>query len=254
MKSSGMAGSESVDMSTNLAGFAADMASFYNLDFETSFQKIRSGLSGEPEPLKQLGINMSVANLDAFALQQGLSKTFNEMTQGEQTMLRYQYIMQATADAQGDFSRTSDGYANSMRKLQTNVENLKTTLGKSFINVVSDATGFLNGFISMLTPEEKKSTVLDEFASIDLQTEAKLADIGQIKEEAQTTAELLDKIYGQGETGTEAADKIAQYGAKSEEATKYLEGLGLTTDEITEKQETWLETCKRLVKTIPGLS
>ena len=254
MKSSGMAGSEIVDMSTNLAGLAADMASFYNLDFETSFQKIRSGLSGETEPLKQLGINMSVANLEAFALQQGLSKTFNEMTQGEQTMLRYQYIMQATADAQGDFSRTSDGYANSMRKLQTNVENLKTTLGKSFINVVSDATGFLNGFISMLTPEEKKSTVLDEFASIDLQTEAKLADIGRIKEEAQTTADLLDKIYGQGETGTEAADKIAQYGAKSEEATKYLEGLGLTTDEITEKQETWLETCKRLVKTIPGLS
>lgn len=254
MKSSGMAGSEIVDMSTNLAGLAADMASFYNLDFETSFQKIRSGLSGETEPLKQLGINMSVANLEAFALQQGLSKTFNEMTQGEQTMLRYQYIMQATADAQGDFSRTSDGYANSMRKLQTNIDKIKTTLGKSFIDVVSDATGFLNGFIEMLTPEEKKSTVLDEFASIDLQTEAKLADIGRIKEEAQTTADLLDKIYGQGDTGTEAADKIAQYGAKSEEATKYLAGLGLTTDEITEKQETWLETCKRLVKTIPGLS
>ena len=89
MKSSGMAGEEIVSMSTDLAGLAADMASFYNLDFDTAFNKIRSGLSGETEPLKQLGINMSTANLNAFALQQGLSKTFDQMTQGEQTMLRY---------------------------------------------------------------------------------------------------------------------------------------------------------------------
>ena len=63
MKSSGLAGTEIVDMSTDLAGLAADMASFYNLDFETAFEKIRSGISGETMPLKQLGINMSVANL-----------------------------------------------------------------------------------------------------------------------------------------------------------------------------------------------
>lgn len=59
MKSAGMSGSEITEMSTDLAGLAADMASFYNLDFETAFQKIRSGISGETEPLKQLGINMS---------------------------------------------------------------------------------------------------------------------------------------------------------------------------------------------------
>ena len=79
MKSSGMAGDDIVEMSTDLAGLAADMASFYNLDFDTAFQKIRSGISGETEPLKQLGINMSVANLNAYALQQGLQKTFEEM-------------------------------------------------------------------------------------------------------------------------------------------------------------------------------
>ena len=99
MKSSGMAGDEIVSMSTDLAGLAADMASFYNLDFEEAFQKIRSGISGETEPLKQLGINMSVANLEAYALSKGITKAFNDMSQGEQTMLRYQYLMQATADA-----------------------------------------------------------------------------------------------------------------------------------------------------------
>ena len=115
MKSSGVASEEIVDMSTSLAGLAADMSSFYNLDFDEAFQKIRSGISGETEPLKQLGINMSVANLEAFALSKNITKSFNDMSQGEQTMLRYQYLMQATADAQGDFARTSDGYANSLR-------------------------------------------------------------------------------------------------------------------------------------------
>lgn len=60
MKSAGMAAPEIVGMSTDLAGLAADMASFYNLDFDTAFQKIRSGISGETEPLRALGVNMSV--------------------------------------------------------------------------------------------------------------------------------------------------------------------------------------------------
>lgn len=66
MKSAGLAGPEIVTMSENLAGLAADMASFYNMDFDTAFQKIRSGISGETEPLKALGVNMSV-NLRACA-------------------------------------------------------------------------------------------------------------------------------------------------------------------------------------------
>ena len=146
MKSAGMSGDEIVEMSESLAGLAADMSSFYNMDFDTAFQKIRSGISGETEPLKQLGINMSVANLEAFALQQGIKKTFNEMSQGEQIMLRYQYLMQATADAQGDFAKTSDGYANGLRLLQSNLESIKTTIGSVFIPIVASATSALNDF------------------------------------------------------------------------------------------------------------
>ena len=60
------------------------MASFYNLDPTEAFEKLRSGISGEPEPLKQLGINMSVVNLEALALSMGIKKSYNEMTQAEQ--------------------------------------------------------------------------------------------------------------------------------------------------------------------------
>ena len=194
MKSSGLAGDKIVDMSTDLAGLAADMASFYNLDFETAFQKIRSGISGETEPLKQLGINMSVANLEAFALQQGLSKTFNEMSQGEQVMLRYQYMMQATADAQGDFSRTSDGYANGLRQLETNVESLKTKLGTTLLPVINDVVQAINSLFP--TDGETRKTVLDDFAEIDLQTEEKIAGIQKTAEEARILSETLDEIGG----------------------------------------------------------
>ena len=203
MKSAGMTGPEIVNMSTDLAGLAADMASFYNLDFEEAFQKIRSGISGETEPLKQLGINMSVANLNAYALQQGLSKTFEQMSQGEQTMLRYQYLMSATADAQGDFARTSDGYANSMRTLQTNIESLKTSLGKPLLDVVTEATSLINNLVESFLPKEGQKTYLDQIAAIDLEKTAKLEEIKLIKAQADELVKVLESL---GVPSTAGAD------------------------------------------------
>ena len=151
MKSSGLAGDEIVDMSTDLAGLAADMASFYNLDFDTAFQKIRASISGETEPLKQLGINMSVANLEAYALSKGITTAFDEMTQGEQTMLRYQYLMQATADAQGDFERTSEGFANASRRVQSALDTINTKGGELLMQVVEPLVTGLADVLEGLT-------------------------------------------------------------------------------------------------------
>ena len=124
LKSSGMTDDQTMQMSRSLTMLAGDMASFYNLDSETAFEKLRAGISGETEPLKQLGINMSVANLEAYALSQGIQKSYGEMNQAEQTALRYNYIMQATADAQGDFSRTSGSFANQQKLLRENFTQL----------------------------------------------------------------------------------------------------------------------------------
>ena len=82
LKSQGVAHEQMLSMSKDLAGLAADMASFYNLDFDTAFEKIRAGITGETMPLKQLGINMSVANLEAFALEQGITKSYAAMSLG----------------------------------------------------------------------------------------------------------------------------------------------------------------------------
>lgn len=148
LKSMGLSEDAVLDMSTDIAGLAGDMASFYNLDPEEAFAKLRSGISGETEPLKQLGINMSVANLEAYALSQGIETAYKEMTQAEQATLRYNYLMQATADAQGDFAKTSDSYANQQRIMQLNIENLGASIGTKLIPYLTDFTTALNGLLS----------------------------------------------------------------------------------------------------------
>lgn len=148
LKSMGIADDQVLQMSMDMAGLAADMASFYNLDHDTAFEKIRSGISGENEPLKALGINMSVANLNAFALEKGMNKAFDKMSQAEQATLRYQYLLEATNDAQGDFARTGDSFSNEMRKLQTNLDRIKTEFGKGLLGVVTPAISLLNNVLS----------------------------------------------------------------------------------------------------------
>lgn len=136
---------ELVEMSTTLAGLAGDMASFYNLDAQEAFDKLRSGISGETEPLKQLGINLSVANLEAFALANGIEKSYDKMTEQEKALLRYNYLLSATADAQGDFTRTQDSWANQTRILTEEFNSLKGTLGQGLINVLNPIVTSING-------------------------------------------------------------------------------------------------------------
>jgi len=209
MKSAGLAGPEIVDMSTSLAGLAADMASFYNLDFETAFQKIRAGISGETEPLKQLGVNMSVANLEAYALTQGITKAFDKMSQSEQTVLRYQYLMQATADAQGDFARTSsDSFANMRKNVETNLQSIEASIGNLLIGPAQGATDFLNEFLKSIT-KKPELTVLDEIANIDLQTNQKISEIRKTAGEASSLLSVLEKI-SQNTSATVTMETLAR--------------------------------------------
>lgn len=91
---------------------------------------------------------MSVANLNAFALEKGMTKAFDKMSQAEQATLRYQYLLEATKDAQGDFARTGDSFSNEMRKLQTNLDRIKTEFGKGLLGVVTPAISLLNNVLS----------------------------------------------------------------------------------------------------------
>ncbi|MEB3103086.1 hypothetical protein [Ferviditalea candida] len=152
MKSSGIAAKNLVPMSENLAALSGDFASFYNLDPAEAFEKIRSGISGETEPLKALGINMSVANLQAFALSKGIKTAYEKMSQADQTVLRYNYLMEQSKDAQGDFARTQGSYANQQRMF-----------GESFKQLAAKImTKALPAFTKLY---EKGNQLIDSFAN-----------------------------------------------------------------------------------------
>lgn len=125
LTSTGIANDKIAEMSKTMVALAGDMASFYNLDSQEAFDKIRAGISGETEPLKALGINMSDANLEAFALSQNMEKVWDDMSYAEKTMVRYKYLLSVTKNAQGDFTRTADQFANRQRVF---TESLNQTL------------------------------------------------------------------------------------------------------------------------------
>lgn len=150
LNASGVAQESAAKMSTTLAGLAGDLASFYNIDTDTAFYKIRAGISGEIEPLKQLGINLSVANLQEYALSQGITTAYNSMTQAQKTMLRYNYIMSVTSAQQGDFARTAGTYANQVRLLTMNLQSLASVIGQGLIAAVLPGIQALNALMSKL--------------------------------------------------------------------------------------------------------
>lgn len=148
LKSAGVTGDALVEMSTNLVGLAGDMASFHNISLEDALSKIRSGLVGETEPLRQLGINMTVAELQAYALSKGIDESVSSMSQLDKTMLIYQYMLENTADVQGDFMRTNDSFSNQQKVLSENWKSLGASIGKSFLPYLTEAQTALNQLLT----------------------------------------------------------------------------------------------------------
>jgi len=139
-KSTGMTDDQIYEMSTDLAGLAADVASFNNLSFDEAFYKIRAGLSGETEPLKAIGYDISETGLDAYAESLGLGKT-SKMSMGEKYMLRYQYLMQQAQQKQtiGDFARTlPDSLANKQRLAETRKAELQAKTGDALMPLAQE--------------------------------------------------------------------------------------------------------------------
>ncbi|MEM5769574.1 MAG: hypothetical protein AAGU32_14965, partial [Bacillota bacterium] len=156
LKSMGFATDQAAEMSTTIAGLAGDIASFYNLDPGTAFEKLRSGISGETEPLKQLGINLSQANLEAYAMSQGIKTAYSSMSEMQKATLRYNYILSVTSDAQGDFARTSNSWANQTRLLNEQWSELLGMIGPFLTQVLLPALQYLNNLLSNIIATLRK--------------------------------------------------------------------------------------------------
>ena len=138
------------DMSTTLTGLAGDVASFYNISQDEAYTKLKSVFTGETESLKDLGVVMTQTALDSYALANGFGKTTAKMSEMEKVALRYQFVQDQLTSAVGDFSRTSDGWANQVRILKLQFDSLKATIGQGLINVLSPVIKVINTIIGKL--------------------------------------------------------------------------------------------------------
>lgn len=129
----GVASDRAYTMSQNLTQLGYDLSSFFNITFEDAMQKLQSGISGELEPLRRLGYDLSQARLEAVALSLGIDKAVSSMTQAEKAELRYYAIMTQVTTAQGDMARTLNAPANQLRVLQAQATQAARALGNIFI-------------------------------------------------------------------------------------------------------------------------
>lgn len=142
-KGFGVVGDRAYLMSKNLTQLGYDISSFFNISVEDAMQKLQSGISGELEPLRRLGYDLSQARLEAIAYSLGIDKAVSSMTQAEKAELRYVAIMTQVTDAQGDMARTLNAPANQLRILKASINQAARELGNVFIPLLNATLPYL---------------------------------------------------------------------------------------------------------------
>lgn len=146
----GVASDRAYVMSKNLTQLGYDLSSFFNISYADSMQKLTSGISGELEPLRRLGYDLSQARLQSIALSLGVDKSFHSMTQAEKAQLRYYAVMTQVTKAQGDMARTLQAPANQLRILHAQVIQLARALGNIFIPLLTNVLPYIIAFAKAL--------------------------------------------------------------------------------------------------------
>ena len=195
------------DMSTTLTGLAGDVASFYNISQDEAYTKLKSVFTGETESLKDLGIVMTQTALDSYALANGFGKTTTKMSEMEKVALRYQFVQSQLTQAAGDFSRTSDGWANQVRILQLQFDSLKATIGQGLINVLSPVIKVINTIIGKLMSLANAFKAFTEFITGNRgsgSAASVAADMGAVADSAGDAASGMNKAAGAAKKAKQA--------------------------------------------------
>lgn len=156
----GISEAKTLKMSKSLTQLSADLASYFNTSTEMANTALTVVFTGETEALKKYGIVMTEANLQQYAYTKGIKEKVSEMTQAEKVMLRYNFVMDKTKNAQGDFARTSGGAAGQMRMFGEALKELGASFGEFIVPMVTPMIEFLNNLIvgfSSLSDSTKKA-------------------------------------------------------------------------------------------------
>lgn len=160
--SMGLTTGQAAKMSTSLVGLAGDLASFKNISIDIANTAISAIFTGETESLKKLGIVMTEVNLKQFALNSGIKKSYETMTQAEKVQLRYNYILSVTKNAQGDFERTQGGAANQTRIFTESLKQVGQQLGAVILPLFTKVITVINEKVKAFSnlSEGTKTTIV----------------------------------------------------------------------------------------------
>ena len=205
-RSLGVVPERAAEMSLSLTGLAGDLASFWNVSHDVAQTALESVFTGETESLKKFAVVMTQANLQQFAYSKGINKSVSAMTQAEQAQLRYAYVMEATAAAHGDFSRTSAGWAGQVRILAGQFQNLAGIIGgglkAAFLPVITVINALIAKIISLAN---LISSFIGKLFGVKSQAASAGAGLSEMAESAGSLGNNMDAAAGGiGEIGDAA--------------------------------------------------
>ena len=200
-KGMGIAEDVASDMAITMTGLTADISSFYNMSQERADVILKSVYTGETETLKQLGIVMTEVNLENFAMSKGITKNLSAMTQQEKTMLRYQFVLEQTQLAQGDFVRTQDSWANQTRILTERWKEMQRVFGEAFMMLGTLVLPAINDLVYGLTK-------VAEFAKVAASNIYEMFTGKKFNEQEERTKQTAKNIKEQAENQEELNKEI----------------------------------------------
>jgi hypothetical protein len=202
-------------MSQNLTQLGYDLSSFFNISIEDAMQKLQSGISGELEPLRRLGYDLSQARLEQTALNLGIKESVANMTQAEKAELRYYAIMTQVTTAQGDMARTLEAPANQLRVLQAQLTQAARAIGNIFIPALNAILPYAIAVVQVI---REIANALANLAGFKL-TEVDYSGVNSAAVGAGSLADNLDDAAG-------AAKKLKQYTAGFDELNVFAPNTG----------------------------
>lgn len=202
-------------MSQNLTQLGYDISSFFNISIEDAMQKLQSGISGELEPLRRLGYDLSQARLEQTALNLGVKESVSAMTQAEKAELRYYAIMTQVTTAQGDMARTLEAPANQLRILQAQLTQAARAIGNIFIPALNAILPYAIAVVQVI---REITNALANLAGFKL-TDVDYSGVNSAAVGAGSLADNLDDAAG-------AAKKLKQYTAGFDELNVFAPNTG----------------------------
>ncbi len=264
----GVAEEASNTMSQNLTQLSYDMASFFNTDVETAFDKLSSAMSGQVKGLREFGIDTTVASLQEYALARGIDKSVRSMTQAEKSMLRYNYIMEKSTIMQGDMARTLVTPANALRVFSAQLTQAKRALGnivsvivarfipyvQVMVEVIADAANAIANWLGFELPKIDYSGLdaggfAEDFEDAEDSLNGMPGAIKKIKKQLMGFDELNILSSPDADSGASGGAGASGGGALDMKPLEYdfMSGLDIDTAALKEKIKTTLSEISAIV-------